>query len=321
MGITPLNTFQHLGSRDLNAPLLAVVDIGSNSIHLEAAFRRANKPIQVVHERKVKCQLAADLDANGALDEYAIERGLEALALVKADLDRLAPDFVAVVATHALRTASNGQLFAQEAERLLGAPCKVINGTSEAELVLLGTAVTEQITDALAVIDIGGGSTEIALGEPLAKRSSFSISLPVGCVTMRDRFEGITCLDHFASARTFVKGLLEQSPIAQNCLIDQSYVFATSGTAKALAKLALGSCAPTDSELIGYSVKRPQLEAAAESLITSNEFDRQDFGIGLKRSALLGSGLSVMIEVMSYLGVESFRYSRSSVRDGIFYTV
>lgn len=297
-----------------------MVDIGSNSIHLEAAFRRANKPIQVIHERKVKCQLAAGLDANGALDADAIERGLEALALVKADLDRLAPDFVAVVATHALRTASNGQFFAQEAEHLLGVPCEVINGTSEAELVLLGTAVTEQVTDALAVIDIGGGSTEIALGEPLAKRSSFSTSLPVGCVTLRDRFEGITCLDHFASARAFVRRTLDASPLAKNFLSDQSYVFATSGTARALAKLALGCCAPTDSELVGYCVKRRQLEAAAESLITSNEFKRQDFGIGFKRSALLGSGLSVMIEVMSYLGVESFRYSRSSVRDGIFYT-
>ena len=297
-----------------------MVDIGSNSIHLEAAFRRANKPIQVIHERKVKCQLAAGLDANGALEAGAIERGLEALAVVKADLDKLAPDFVAVVATHALRTASNGQSFAQEAEQLLGVPCEVINGTSEAELVLLGTAVTEQVTDALAVIDIGGGSTEIALGEPLAKRSSFSISLPVGCVTLRDRFEGITCLDHFAASRASVRGLLEKSPIAQNCLQGQSYVFATSGTAKALAKLALGCCGPTDNELVGYCVKRRQLEAAAESLITSNEFNRQDFGIGFKRSELLGSGLSVMIEVMSYLGVESFRYSRSSVRDGIFYT-
>ena len=54
-----------------------------------------------------------------------------------------------------MRTARNGQVFAQEVEHLLGVPCEVINGTSEAELVLLGTAVTEQVTDALAVIDVG----------------------------------------------------------------------------------------------------------------------------------------------------------------------
>ena len=319
MGIAPLNTLQYLGSQNLNAPLLAVVDIGSNSIHLEAAFRRANKPIQVIHERKVKCQLAAGLDADGALDGDAIERGREALALVKADLDRLAPDFVAVVATHAVRTASNGQIFAQEVEHLLGVPCEMINGTSEAELVLLGTAVTEQVTDALAVIDVGGGSTEIALGEPLAKRSPFSISLPVGCVTLRDRFECINHPDHFASARASVRRILEKSPLAKNFLSGQSYVFATSGTARALAKLALGHCSPTDNELVGFCVRRKHLEATAELLIGSDEFNRQDFGIGIKRSELLGSGLSVMLVVMSYLGVDSFRYSRGSVRHGILY--
>lgn len=303
----------------MNAPLLAVVDIGSNSIHLEVAFRRADRPVHVVHERKLKCQLAAGLGPDGELGGNAIERGLEALAVVKSDLDRLAPDFVAVVATHALRTASNGQSFAEKVEHLLGVPCEVINGTSEAELVLLGTAVTEQVTDALAVIDIGGGSTEIALGEPLAKRSSFSTSLPLGCVTLRDQFEGVNHPDHFASARAYVRLLLQKSPLAEKCLSGQPYVFATSGTAKALAKLALGCCAPTDNELVGYCVSRRRLEAAAKLLTTSNEFNRLDYGIGVKRSELLGSGLSVMLEVMSYLGIDSFRYSRSSVRDGVLY--
>ena len=157
------------------------------------------------------------------------------------------------------------------------------------------------------------------MGEPLAKRSPFSISLPVGCVTLRDRFECINHPDHFASARASVRRILEKSPLAKNFLSGQSYVFATSGTARALAKLALGRCSPTDNELVGYCVRRKHLEATAELLIGSKEFNRQDFGIGIKRSELLGSGLSVMLEVMSYLGVDSFRYSRSSVRDGVLY--
>ncbi|TAL03667.1 MAG: Ppx/GppA family phosphatase, partial [Porticoccaceae bacterium] len=145
-------------------PLLAAIDLGSNSFHLlvAAVSHGEMRPLEV---RGEKVQLAAGL-RKGLLDGAAIARGLETLARFRQVLDTLTPDTVRVVGTNTLRAAKNARAFIGPAQAILGHPIEVVSGREEARLVYLGVAHSEADDDhARLVVDIGGGSTELIIGE------------------------------------------------------------------------------------------------------------------------------------------------------------
>ena len=174
------------GTQHAQPPLLAALDLGSNNFHLIVA-RVEHGEIRPVERIGEKVQLAAGIDDNGNLSAQAIERGLACLARLKQVLDSLQPGLVRVVATNALRVAKNSRAFTESAEALLGYPVEIIAGREEARLIYLGVAHTlSDDEQSRLVVDIGGGSTEFAIGqhfEPVQLES-----LHMGCVSYMARF-------------------------------------------------------------------------------------------------------------------------------------
>lgn len=185
-----------------DAPLFAAIDLGSNAFRLmigQSVKRNRRLVIQEVKTLREPVRLAEGLQA-GALDELALDRGWQALARFGKKLRGFEAARVRAVATSAVREAANAQLFLASAERHLGFRIDVLSGHEEARLVYAGVAHTVPgVERTRLVVDIGGGSTELILGQGAQPLSTESIAIgsgtfgaryfPGGCITAQALLE------------------------------------------------------------------------------------------------------------------------------------
>jgi exopolyphosphatase/guanosine-5'-triphosphate,3'-diphosphate pyrophosphatase len=289
--------------------MYAVIDLGSNSFHLLIA-KFTGQGFSVVDRCSEKIQLADGLSREGTLNEAAIDRGLACLRLFKRILARHPIIDTKVVATQALREARNTEQFLRPA-KTLGFDIEIISGTREAELVFRG--VCDPLPDCggnCLVIDIGGASTEIAVGNG---EMLFAQSLPMGCVSWRDRFfsdgyeYGLRC----QQAREAALKVLEPH-LSTLANLDWVEVYASSGSAKMLSRIALAN-GWTDGE-----ITRPCVQQIQDSICHLK--DHRDIALkGLKpeRQDLLAPGSSIMAALMESLSIDTIQYSSTALREGI----
>ena len=164
---------------------LAALDLGSNSFHL-VVTRIVNGSVQIVHRVKQRVALAQGLDEDFQLSPEAIQRGLDALDIMRESLQGFSPEKVRIVATYTLRKARNSHEFIHRARNILPYPVEIISGMEEARLIYSGVSHTSFDEGRRLIVDIGGGSTELVIGdgfEPLVCRS-----LEMGCVSFTKRF-------------------------------------------------------------------------------------------------------------------------------------
>jgi exopolyphosphatase / guanosine-5'-triphosphate,3'-diphosphate pyrophosphatase len=167
--------------RDLAAPLgrIGVVDVGSNSLRL-VVFERLGATLLPLLNEKVMCALGRGIGATGRLHPGGIELALANLQRFVALARALGVDHLAIIATAAVRDASDGSAFAAEAERQCGVPMRIIGGGEEAQLAAAGVLAGIRKADGV-VADLGGGSVELVridtgAGVPIGA----GISLPLG---------------------------------------------------------------------------------------------------------------------------------------------
>jgi len=177
---------------------VAAIDIGTNSVLLLIAETQAGGELSPVLERATITRLGEDVDRTRELADAARARTLACLGAYAKDLELHAPERVAVVGTSALRDAGGGPEFTEDAERLLGVRPLVISGQREAELTFRGTLSGLGLEGHVAVFDVGGGSTEIVVGNTATTTSAASsartppsiesaTSLDIGSVRLFER--------------------------------------------------------------------------------------------------------------------------------------
>ena len=142
--------------------LLGAIDLGSNSFHLAIA-RLDHGEVRKIASISEKVQLAAGLDENNILSEEAIQRGIDCLRRFSQHISAVDSSRLRIVATNALRKAANANEFIKRANVLLPKPIEVIAGREEARLIYLGVSHSNASTDKRLVVDIGGGTTDIAV--------------------------------------------------------------------------------------------------------------------------------------------------------------
>ncbi|STJ19965.1 exopolyphosphatase [Escherichia coli] len=142
----------------------AAVDLGSNSFHMVIA-RVVDGAMQIIGRLKQRVHLADGLGPDNMLSEEAMTRGLNCLSLFAERLQGFSPASVCIVGTHTLRQALNATDFLKRAEKVIPYPIEIISGNEEARLIFMGVEHTQPEKGRKLVIDIGGGSTELVIGE------------------------------------------------------------------------------------------------------------------------------------------------------------
>ena len=169
---------------------IAAIDIGTNSVLLLIA-ETTSAGLSPLLERATITRLGEGVDRTRELGEAARARTLACLADYAEEFERHAPDRVVAVGTSAMRDARGGPAFAKEAERLLGVLPLVIDGEREAALTFRGTLSGLGLDGRVAVFDVGGGSTEIVIGELPSTRAAPTIesarSIDIGSVRLFER--------------------------------------------------------------------------------------------------------------------------------------
>src|SRR4029079_11413390 len=166
--------------------VLAAVDLGSNSFHLQVG-RVVDGQIYALDSMREALRLGAGLTADKRIDRATQVRALEVLARFGERLRGLPPSAVRAVGTNTLRVAKNAAQFLREARSALGFPIEVIAGREEARLIYLG--VSHSLPPAQhrrLVVDVGGGSTEFIIGSGF--EAQLTESLYMGCVSWSLRY-------------------------------------------------------------------------------------------------------------------------------------
>lgn len=146
------------------------------------------------------------------LSEEAMERGLNCLSLFAERLQGFSPSSVCIVGTHTLRQALNAPEFLKRAEKVIPYPIEIISGNEEARLIFMGVEHTQPEKGRKLVIDIGGGSTELVIGEDFEPR--LVESRRMGCVSFAQMYfpGGTITRENFQRARMAAVQKLENPP-------------------------------------------------------------------------------------------------------------
>lgn len=171
------------------SPSVAVIDIGSNSIKVLVAQRGADGSLAARHSRTLDARISAGISRREpTLGEDGMARGLEAIAALLADAAGFQPALTVLVATSAVRDATNGGEFQRRIRQATGHEVRVLTGEEEANLIGAGLLCDPalQARRDFQVFDLGGGSLECLAFRD--RRISQAVSLPLGCVRLTEKF-------------------------------------------------------------------------------------------------------------------------------------
>ncbi|MEN9465460.1 MAG: Exopolyphosphatase [Pseudomonadota bacterium] len=297
--------------RTRNKRILAAVDIGSNSIHMTLAKKKP-AGFQILKRLGRKVQLAAGLNDVHQLSQEAKQRGLACLREIAHELPELDAQQIQIVATCALRQAHNRAEFIDEAEQILGHPIELISGEEEASLIYLGAAKATLCPERHLVIDIGGGSTELIVGDGLQPLLLKSVEL--GCVHFSQHFfaQKIINAAHFdqaiEAARTVLAPLA--TPMQQ---LGWQRVSGTSGTVHAATQVLQKQGLTSD-------LTRTGLEQLRSQLCAQGHVDAIDFaGLKAERRSIFVGGVAILLALFSTLGIEKMHYVDAALREGVLW--
>ena len=290
----------------------AAIDLGSNSFHMVIA-RVVDGAMQVLGRLKQRVHLADGLGADNVLSEEAMERGLSCLALFAERLQGFSAANVTIVGTHTLRQAVNAEAFLQRAAEVIPYPIEVISGHEEARLIFMGVEHTQPEKGRKLVIDIGGGSTELVIGEDFEPK--LVESRRMGCVSFAQLYfpRGEISKENFRRARLAATQKLE-TLAWQYRLLGWQYALGASGTIKAACEvlLAMGE----KDKLI--TVER--LQMLYDEVIKYKSFDALSLpGLSEERKGVFVPGLAILCGVFDALAIRELRLSDGALREGVLY--
>jgi len=305
-------------------PPVAAVDIGTNSVKLTVA-RIEPSGLNVLFDTTKTTRLGKNVDAAGRLDPDAVQRTLDALAeYARVARDQHGAVRIAAVGTSALRDAANGPEFIARAGEILNNVVEIISGDREARLIHTAAARDPDLAlpprAPLVVMDIGGGSTEVVLGE--GERITFRDSLQLGAVRLTERA--------LPSDPPTKNELVRATQIADDALaaVPVPSAFATLvGSGGTIANIAaLERATPVSGDpaaraaLHGLRLSRAQIEARIAFLAALTTRERRTLpGLEPDRADVIVAGALIQARALARLDASEVVVSLRGLRYGLLY--
>lgn len=306
---------------------VAAIDAGTNSTRLlvaETPVPGAGRgPLVVLDRRMVITRLGRGVGARGRLDPAAVARTLDVLAGYREVLDGFGVGTVRAAATSAVRDAANRADFLRPAAEVIGVEPEVLTGEQEAALSFAGATAELAVEGPAAlprpylVVDIGGGSTEIAVG---GDDPSGLVSIDVGCVRITEAF--------LRSDPPSAEELSEAVAHVRDQLSDAARVVPEVRTARTLIGLAgtVSTVAAVEQGLVRYErdrihhfrLSRSAAEDVFRTLATEKADDRRhNPGLEAGRVDVIVGGSLVLVTLMRTFGFDEMLVSEADILDGL----
>lgn len=297
----------------MTKPIYAGIDCGTNSTRLIIG-----DGTETFEREMTITGLGRGVDATGKLSDDGIERVRAALENYRSIMDRYEIVGLRMTATSAARDASNRDVFFDVSESTVGVRPELISGHEEAELSFLGaTAELDPADGPFLVFDIGGGSTEFAVG---SSRMEGGISTDMGSVRFSEKYvehdpprpeELVACL---SVAEAHLDDVAREVPMSRGA----TQLVGLAGTVSTAAAVEIGLTEYDRDQIHHFRLTREAIEDVYRTLVTESREDRKhNPGLEPGRVDTIVGGMCILARIVRYFGADDVLVSESDILDGL----
>jgi exopolyphosphatase/guanosine-5'-triphosphate,3'-diphosphate pyrophosphatase len=303
---------------------IAAIDVGTNSIRLIIAEASADGNYRILDDEKETTRLGQGLAANGVLAATAMEQSVLALARMKSIADGFGVEVIRAIGTCAVREAENRAEYLAMVRTRAGLEVEPISSQQEAQLAHLSVIHAFDLRNIpAAIVDLGGGSTEVVLSTGGVVEQVFS--LPLGAVCLTEQFGGPedAARANYERMCRFIRRRLQQE-IGKPPFVPQ-VMFGTGGTFTSLANISKHRNFPANGRgtgVRGYEMQRSEVRHVIDSIRDLPLRARARVpGLSSDRSDIIVAGGAIVERVLKHLGVNRLVVHDGGVRDGLLLTM
>lgn len=298
--------------------VVAAVDCGTNSTRLLVAVPEAGGRLRPLERLMTITRLGEGLGGTGRLHPDAVRRTLDVVARYREVMDVHGVTDVRVTATSAARDASNRDALLGAVADALGAPVELLGGEEEGRLAFAGAAAELDPSDGpFLVFDIGGGSTELAVGTHEAEGV---VSVDMGCVRFTEAY-----LEHdpptaaeLSAAISVAQAHLEDVVREQPATREARTAVGLAGTLSTVAAVEIGLAAYDRDRIHHFRLTRAAAEDVFRTLATESRSERiSNPGLAEARADVIVGGCCILVSVMRFFDLAEVVVSEADLLDGL----
>lgn len=294
---------------------VAAVDCGTNSTRLLVSQQGATL------ERLMRItRLGQGIDATGVLAPEAIDRTLAVLREYRSVMDGYGVDRVRLVATSAAREAANRDDLFRPAAEVIGAAPELLSGADEARLSFMGATAELRLPGPLLVVDIGGGSTELAVGSGGGMEPDGVLSIDIGCVRLTEKFlsSDPPAPEELSQAISVVRDYLDDVARELPLSRDAKQLVGLAGTVTTVAAVEMGLARYDRQRVHHFRLSREAAEDVFRTLATESRAERlHNPGLEEARADVIVGGAVILVGVMRFFDFDECLVSEADILDGL----
>lgn len=313
-------------------PVLAALDLGTNNCRLLVARPEADQDgFAIIDSFSRIVRLGEGVAQSGHLSERAMGRTISALRVCARLMTRHKVTDIRCVATEACRRASNGDAFLKRVKRVTGIELDVLGVEDEVALALLGCLpLIDPMADHVLLIDIGGGSTELAwLDREMTNPDELircTASIPIGVVSLTEMFssepDDATFEAMIQHVRSYLAPIEARNNFREQLDGKQLQMLGTSGTVTTLAAVQLDLPRYDRREIDGLVLDPTRIQKIAETLRGMTNATRTAHPcIGPGRADLVVAGCAILEAILHYWPADTLRVADRGLREGILHSL